>query len=564
MHEQYADDFSASPVLPEGKTFRVTYDPTVGMMRLIARRGQDLEEVRKAFSVENKAAFFSQQYGYKGEPRLYNVNQFGYFQPGLVFQILEWLKDQYGTLAGVAVSKKCAAYVADVLSPLKAALAGREFEPSNVADDTGANELRRKKAAEAATDDERAKWYEFKMRPYQREALRRMLFDGWGRGMIEIPTAGGKSLIIANFVWNLLKNVDPKLRTLILVPNVQLVEQFMSDLEAYGFPRSDLAKLEGGMSKREKRENDPAKAKIVVANRQYLMKNEKAVPPPDVLVVDECHSALAESTAALVTRCPARLRLACSGTVPKDRYQRNQLVGMFGRLLYREEIADLQDGGYISKLRITSFQVFDRQVDADRDVLFHVNSNKKYVADDPEGCDIRFDDAVKAEHEYMAKWYRELYTPVLDYVAGLAGNTLVLFDKLDIGRSLYDLYRERHPEQAAFYNDGSTKVSEREGTRAGLEESSGNVLFANVQICGTGVSIKRLHNIVFCFSSKSTVRVIQSVGRVLRLYADKNEANLVDVSFNYKYSQRHYRERLQLYKENYRKSRPDEVVTAEI
>lgn len=342
------------------------------------------------------------------------------------------------------------------------------------------------------------------------------------------------------------------------------MEQFYGDMLEYGFEKRDLAKFEGGMSKREQRENDVDSAKVIIANRQYLMKNEKRLPPVDVLVCDEVHTCLAESTTALIQRCPARIRVGCSGTVPSDRYQRNQLVGMFGKVVYKEDVADLQDEGFISKLRITSVEVFDRQVDSDRNLLFHERSLKKYVADDPEGCDIRFDDAVKAEHEYAAKWCKEIYAPVLDLVAGMKGNTLVLFDKIDVGTALYDAYVEKHPDAKAFYNDGQTKVKEREETRSGLEDSDGNVLFANVQILGTGVSIRRLHNLVFCFSSKSTTRIIQSCGRVLRLHGGKDVANLYDVHFNYKYSSRHYKERLRLYKEFYRKNGPDETVSLQI
>ena len=85
MFEQYSDDLSKIDVFPDGKTFRVSFDHVTNCMRVVARSRDALEEIRKAFSVENKSAFFSQQYGYKGEQRLYNVNKFGYFQPGLVF-----------------------------------------------------------------------------------------------------------------------------------------------------------------------------------------------------------------------------------------------------------------------------------------------------------------------------------------------------------------------------------------------------------------------------------------------------------------------------------------------
>lgn len=52
----------------------------------------------------------------------------------------------------------------------------------------------------------------------------------------------------------------------------------------------------------------------------------------------------------------------------------------------------------------------------------------------------------------------------------------------------------------------------------------------------TGVNIKRLTNLVFLTSTKSFSRVIQSIGRTLRLHESKASAHLIDVSFNFKYS----------------------------
>lgn len=296
----------------------------------------------------------------------------------------------------------------------------------------------------------------------------------------------------------------------------------------------------------------------MIANRQSLADHIGELPPPDVLICDEAHTCLAASTSEMIQGVKAKIRVGCSGTLPRDKYKLRQLVGMFGRVVYKENPTDLQDGGFISRLRITVYSVFDRSVDADRSLLFHENSTVKYVAQDYSG--INFDDAAKAEHEYFAKWYGDLYRPVLDKAAQMGGNTLVLFDKIDIGQNLFRKFRELHPSRPAFYTDGQTKVQDREKVREDFEKSDGNVLFSNVQIMSTGVSIKRLHNVVFCFSSKSTTRVIQSIGRVLRLYRGKDEANLVDCVFNTKYSQRHYRERLRLYREFYGKKQPDEVV----
>ena len=79
---------------------------------------------------------------------------------------------------------------------------------SNISDDIGRNN-------ELMRDGKTPYLY----REYQEEAVKKLLFKGYGKGMIEIPTAGGKSFILANFIWNMLKLFDNKLKSLILVPN---------------------------------------------------------------------------------------------------------------------------------------------------------------------------------------------------------------------------------------------------------------------------------------------------------------------------------------------------------
>ena len=122
--------------------------------------------------------------------------------------------------------------------------------------------------------------------------------------------------------------------------------------------------------------------------------------------------------------------------------------------------------------------MFDKSVDADRNLLFHEDSAIKYAAANYNG--INFDDAARAEHEYFAKWYGDLYRPVLDKAASMGGNTLILFDKIDIGQNLFEKFKTLYPNKPAFYTDGQTKVQDREKIRGDFEKSDGNVLFSNV------------------------------------------------------------------------------------
>ena len=146
------------------------------------------------------------------------------------------------------------------------------------------------------------------------------MFTGYGRGLIEIPTAGGKSFIIANFIWNIWKNVKRDAKALILVPNTQLVSQFYSDLIDYGIDKRDLAKFSGSLNKKEKLENDISTAKIVITNRQYVFKNKSLLPKFDILIADEAHTCTAESTGEFIESLDTKVKIGCSGTLPRDLY----------------------------------------------------------------------------------------------------------------------------------------------------------------------------------------------------------------------------------------------------
>ena len=549
--EQYTDFFQNQyEAFPDGKLFRLQFDATTHQLRISSRRRDAFEELRNAFSFENPGAFFSKQYGYRVQPKIYNINQFGYFRPGLIKEVLSWIKDQYSSINCLAISKNCLKYIEDYLTPLKAFIQTHgTFKISNIADDVGRNNERRRNGQ-----------YTYDFRDYQQESIESLLFKGFGRGLIEVPTAGGKSFILANFIWNLLKNVDRQMKFMILVPNVQLVAQFYSDLLDYGFNKHELAKFTGGMPKKEKMEHDVNLAKIVIANRQYVFKNKNMLPKFDCLICDEVHQCNASSSAELIENMDCKLKIGCSGTLPQDKYQLNNLIGLFGRIVFREQITNLQNQGFISKLEITLLDIFDSVVDKDRQLLFNLNSVNKFHQDDLSEGDIFFNDAFNAELEHYKKFYIDIYTPVLKYLSSIDENILVLFDKIEVGKNVFELAKQIVPSKKAHYIDGSTPVEEREHIRSELEQNGNNILIGNVAVVGTGINIKRLNTIVFLINTKSHSRILQSIGRILRLHSTKDVARLIDVKVNYKYSTKHYNERLKFYKQFYKKSRPDKIV----
>lgn len=105
MLEEYTDKFNnIYEAVPTGKVFRISFDSALKNFRIICRDNFSLDEIRKAFSAKNEAAFFSERYGYKSEEFVYAINKFGFFAPGLIFDVLQWIKDTYGSAFPVAMS----------------------------------------------------------------------------------------------------------------------------------------------------------------------------------------------------------------------------------------------------------------------------------------------------------------------------------------------------------------------------------------------------------------------------------------------------------------------------
>ena len=538
MFEKYIDSDCQTDFFPPGKLYRIQFDNVQFKWRIFAKYNSDLEAIINAFKAPNPTAFYSKMYGFEADKYLYSINMFGFFSIGLIFEVLSYIARIHGSVSCVEVSKQAQLFLNDYLLPLKKFADSRDkntFEISNIST-------------------------EYKLRSYQEQAIKSIIFKGYGRGLLELPTGSGKSFVIANFINTLLKQYDSNLKTLIFVPNKQLVEQFYKDLLDYGFQEQDLGKLTGGVKKAPDKN-----VKIIIGNRQFLFNNPDMLPQIDVLVADECHQIAPESsTFDFVEKLNCPIKIGCSGTIPREKYAKFSLIGLFSRIFYTEDIVKLQDEGFLTKMNITVLRVNDENVERNTDLLFNLNTTRKYS----ETNDIAFNAAYNAELEYITKNCEKIYAPVIEYIASnfRNKNTLILFDRIEFGKTAYEsaCKSKAWGDSKLYYMDGSIDVNIREQIRAEFEKTDGNVLYAQAAVMSTGINIKNLSVIVFMFQTKSASRVIQSIGRTLRLHQNKAAAEVIDVVFNYKYSDKHFSERLKLYKEFYMKKRPDKVVNLSV
>ena len=96
---------------------------------------------------------------------------------------------------------------------------------------------------------------------------------------------------------------------------------------------------------------------------------------------------------------------------------------------------------------------------------------------------------------------------------------------------LYNLINNnKSANRKIFFIHGGVAADEREKVREITEDQSNAIIVASYGTFSTGINIRRLHNVIFASPSKSRVRNLQSIGRVLRKGKDKVKAMLYDIA----------------------------------
>ena len=135
---------------------------------------------------------------------------------------------------------------------------------------------------------------------------------------------------------------------------------------------------------------------------------------------------------------------------------------------------------------------------------------------------------------------------------GLKGNTLILFQFVEKHGKVLQPLLEKEGKVVHFIH-GSISAEDREEVRRVAESSDNNIILASYGTFSTGVNIKRLDNIIFASPSKSKIRNLQSIGRVLRKGNGADKATLYDIVDDLQWKSKknfavkHFMERVQIY-----------------
>lgn len=324
------------------------------------------------------------------------------------------------------------------------------------------------------------------------------------------PTSSGKSLIIY-LIIRLLLQIDPDHKFLLVVPRVGLVEQLHNDFKDYSAINgwdvdANVAKVYAGMEK------EPKHA-VTLTTWQSAIKNPPAHFTKYTAVIgDEAHEFKATSLVKIMSRCiNAKFRLGTTGTLDGIPTNKLTLEGLFGPVHQVATTKELMDRGIVSQLKIKCV------------VLKH----------SAQECKENKGRTYPEEIEYLIG-HEKRNQFIVKLAMAQPKNTMVLFQRVaKHGKILHAMLQQAAAgKRNVYYVDGKVEVEVREQIRKILETEDNAIICASYGTFSMGISIRNLHSIVFGSPYKSRIKVLQSIGRALRLHKDKFFATLFDIGDN--------------------------------
>ena len=358
----------------------------------------------------------------------------------------------------------------------------------------------------------------YEPRQYQIQGV----FDAlkYNRKLLISPTASGKSLMIYTITRYM---VDKGHSVLLVVPTTSLVEQMYKDFIDYGWNSDENChRIYAG---KEKQTDKP----VTITTWQSIYKLEHSFFKRYGCVIgDEAHLFKSKSLIRIMTKLhDAKYRFGFTGTLDGTQTHKWVLEGLFGPAYKIVRTDELIEKGHLAKLNIK--------------ILLLQHESQRFDT---------YEDEVQfiIQNERRNNFIKKL---TLD----LKGNTLLLYSRVEShGEILFNLINS-DTNRKVFFVHGGVAAEEREEIRKITEEESDAIIVASYGTFSTGINIKKLHNVIFASPSKSRVRNLQSIGRVLRKGKNKTKATLYDIADDTTYkSQKNYTlnhliERVKIYNE---------------
>lgn len=337
------------------------------------------------------------------------------------------------------------------------------------------------------------------------------------------PTASGKSLVMYLLIRSLVKK-----KILIIVPTTNLVEQLFSDFEDYSSINgwNVLKHVHRIYYGYEKITNKP----IIISTWQSLQSLDKSYFEQfDGIFGDEAHGCSANSLKTIIGHCiNAKYRIGLTGTIQDTKCHVLVIEGLFGQLYRPTTTSKL-----IKEKKLSYFKIKCIILTHEKQRIMTYHEELEYLVSNPK------------RNQFIC-----------NLALSLKNNTLILYQYVHKhGLILKSMLEQNSNDKKIYFISGNVDTEIREEIRKIAEKEDNAIIIASYQTFSFGANMNNLHNIIFASPSKSRIRVMQSIGRELRLNHNKSVCFLFDIADDLSYDTKvnhtytHFNIRTSLYEE---------------
>lgn len=366
------------------------------------------------------------------------------------------------------------------------------------------------------------------------------------RGVWDIHTRGGKSLIIYLVLRWMYEHFKVDDKIVLIVPFIHLAEQMFGDFSKYTDDTNFLQWISVFHSGNKDKDINK---QLLVTTYQSFVKNKQVYSDVRSVIVDEVHSVGINSSDKNMKQLHKILdnltnneyRHGCTGTLPEEELARAIIESKFGRVLYKKDLLKSIDEGIVTDFTINTV-IYDYM---DENTIYE-NAYSDYQ---------NYSANISCYNE------RPYIIPALidNNIINKNAKVIETFNRLD-SLKMFKKYQETNMKQYETYRfDGSVNVKRREKIRKIISETDkdkGVFCVSTLKVMNAGITIPNLDTIIFCDGSKKPETIKQAIGRAVGLDSNNPDkvatiVELVDfIKYKRKtgYSIKHMIDRIQMFK----------------
>jgi DNA repair protein RadD len=351
------------------------------------------------------------------------------------------------------------------------------------------------------------------LRPYQRAAIAAIyayFMTACGHPLVIIPTAGGKSLVAAAFIQEVLAQW-PDERIIILTHVRELISQNFAELLRL-WPEAPAGIYSAGLNRRD------VQAQILFAGIQSVHRKAYAIQRADLVLVDEAHLIPRQANTTYrrflgdLTRINPQLKIIGLTATPYRLDSGMLHTGpdaLFDDIAFEVSVRELIDQGYLAPL-------ISKQTSTQLDVSGVGTRGGEFIAGQLEAA-VDQDPITRAAIDEVVAYGRDRRSWLL-FCAGVGH-----------ARHVCGAVRERGFSCATIF--GHTPKADRDRIIAAFKRREVRAL-ASMGVLTTGFNAPAVDLIAMLRPTKSTGLYVQMAGRGTRLASGKDNCLVLDFAGN--------------------------------